>query len=58
MLILENASVPINNEVNVYKSVTKAWCAALKVMDDLVQRSKFKMEPCSLESQLGICIQN
>jgi hypothetical protein len=37
MLILDNASVPINSEINVYKSVTKAWCEALKAMDDLVQ---------------------
>jgi hypothetical protein len=37
MLILDNASVPINSEVNVYKSVTKAWCESLKAMDDLVQ---------------------
>lgn len=37
MLILDNASLPINSEVNVYDSVVKAWCTALKAMDDLVQ---------------------
>ncbi|CZR54860.1 uncharacterized protein PAC_04744 [Phialocephala subalpina] len=36
MLILNNASVPISNECEIYASVTKAWAAALEAMNSLV----------------------
>jgi hypothetical protein len=37
MLILENAGMPVNNEPHTYSSVTKAWVAALKAMENLLQ---------------------
>lgn len=37
MLILENASIPVNNEPNLHTSVTKAWTTALQAMNNLVQ---------------------
>lgn len=37
MLILENASVPVNSEHDTYTSVMKAWAAALEAMNNLVK---------------------
>lgn len=37
MLILNNASVPVNNESETYTSVMKAWAAALEAMNNLVK---------------------
>jgi hypothetical protein len=37
MLILSNASVPVNHECETYTSVTKAWIAALEAMNSLVK---------------------
>lgn len=37
MLILANASVPINSETQVYPSVIKAWSVALEAMNSLVK---------------------
>lgn len=36
MLILNNASIPISNEPDTYKSVMKAWTTALRAMENLV----------------------
>jgi hypothetical protein len=36
MLILNNASVPVNNEPETYISVMKAWTAALEPINNLV----------------------
>ena len=36
MLILENISIPVNNRINVYGSVTQAWKAALTTMDQII----------------------
>ena len=37
MLILNNASVPVNNEPETYASVIKAWTVALEAMNNLVR---------------------
>lgn len=37
MLILDNASIPVNNESDTYSSVIKAWTAALEAMNNLVR---------------------
>ncbi|KAL2064516.1 hypothetical protein VTL71DRAFT_3653 [Oculimacula yallundae] len=37
MLILDNASIPVNNEPDTYASVMKAWTAALEAMNNLVR---------------------
>jgi hypothetical protein len=37
ILILNNASIPINSEPNTYKSVMKAWTTALKAMESLIK---------------------
>jgi hypothetical protein len=37
MLILANASLPINSETEVYSSVIKAWTVALEAMNNLVK---------------------
>jgi len=36
MLILDNASVPVNNEPDTYTSVMKAWTGALEAMGNLI----------------------
>ena len=36
MLILENISIPINNRIKVYGSVTQAWKTALTTMDQMI----------------------
>ncbi|KAH8597426.1 hypothetical protein B0O99DRAFT_507860 [Bisporella sp. PMI_857] len=37
MLILNNASVPVNNEADTYTSVIKAWTSALEAMNNLAK---------------------
>jgi hypothetical protein len=37
MLILNNASIPINNELNTYSSVMKAWTTTLRAMESLLK---------------------
>ncbi|RDL40390.1 uncharacterized protein BP5553_00369 [Venustampulla echinocandica] len=37
MLILDNASIPVNNEPDTYTSVMKAWTAALEAMNNLAR---------------------
>ncbi|PQE07534.1 hypothetical protein CJF30_00007275 [Rutstroemia sp. NJR-2017a BBW] len=37
MLILNNAGIPVNNTADIYRSVMKAWTAALEAMNSLVK---------------------
>ena len=37
MLILESSNIPVNNETDIHRSVSKAWIAALQAMDNLIK---------------------
>ena len=44
MLILENISIPINNRIKVYGSVTQAWKAALTIMDQIISGTAYSTQ--------------
>ena len=44
MLILENISIPINNRIKVYGSVTQAWKAALTTMDQIIGGTAYNIQ--------------
>ena len=44
MLILENISIPINNRIKVYGSVTQAWKAALTSMDQIIGGTAYSIQ--------------
>ncbi|ERF68077.1 hypothetical protein EPUS_08513 [Endocarpon pusillum Z07020] len=44
MLILDNISVPVNNEHRVYDSVVRAWTSAMRAMDEMIAGSPYSIQ--------------